>query len=838
VRGGRTTPSIALRGLQAYGAFVTRSPRRVVAGVLIATTVMAIGATRLSVEVDPDDQLPQSHPYIQTFHRIHQLFGDWNLAIIGLEPVDGTILSGPFLRTVQAITSEISRLPGVNPALLQSIAAPTAKIAAVDAEGFRAEPVMASVPTSQRDLEELSARLRDNRAFVGTIASADQRAVAIYATFELTPELPGYVDIHRAIDRILVQHRDSSFRTYVSGPIPMVASISTYSSSVIYYLPLALIVIGLIHYHTFRMTQALFLPIITGLLAVIWALGIMGFCDVRIDPLNSTTPILILAIGAGHAVQILARYYEEVRRSGDGQSAVWSTYGGVGVATLAAGGIAALSFFSLAIFGTRSVQSFGLFTGLGVLAVVFIELTLIPAIRAMYPPQKIAKGPADSGFLRSAMILIGILVTSRRGPAIILGVYAGCLAVSAYFASTVVVDTSFKRSFSADDSIRIADDKLNDLFAGTNSLLFLIEGSAEGAIADPRVILALSTLQGRVEQLPGVGKALSVADVLFQMHRALSPGSSSLLPPTKELTVQYMFLYGLSGGNDLEVWITPDYRAAKILVLLREDSTRYARALIHEVERIAGEVLPSHLKLSVAGSLASTSALTDTIVRGKIINVLQVAGATIAIASCVLGSIFGGLCVAIPLIFAVLVNLGVMGALGVPLDVSTAPITAMVVGIGADYGVYFLSRLREEFQKRGEIDMAIRESLLTSGQAVLLVSSAVGLGYSVLCLSGFRLFVQLGALFASAMATASLATILVIPALYRVAARPGVPEKGLAMSIRGVKSGGAEMRHARNPTASQRRATKTGKQRRLRLIAFTEPFRRCAVAVSPPRRHR
>src|SRR6185436_13551791 len=76
----------------------------------------------------------------------------------------------------------------------------------------------------------------------------------------------------------------------------------------------ALLIIMLVQYWSFRSVQGMFLPLLTGLLSVIWSLGLMGLLGVLLDPLNTTTPILVLAVASGHAIQILKRYYEEYTR--------------------------------------------------------------------------------------------------------------------------------------------------------------------------------------------------------------------------------------------------------------------------------------------------------------------------------------------------------------------------------------------------------------------------------------------------------------------------------------------------------------------------------------------
>src|SRR5947209_5247602 len=133
-------------------------------------------------------------------------------------------------------------------------------------------------------------------------------------------------------------------------------------------------------------------------------------------------------------------------------------------------------------------------------------------------------------------------------------------------------------------------------------------------------------------------------------------------------------------------------------------------------------------------------------VHGKLRNIVQIALITLVIASLLLRSLVGGLLVAMPLGLTVAVNFGVMGLLGIPLDTITSAISAMAVGIGADYAIYFLFRVREELAHGGRLEDALERALMTSGKAVFFVSSAIAFGYATLCLSGFGLHVPLASL--------------------------------------------------------------------------------------------
>jgi predicted RND superfamily exporter protein len=511
------------------------------------------------------------------------------------------------------------------------------------------------------------------------------------------------------------------------------------------------------------------LPIVTALLAVVWSLGVMGWLRLPLDPFNTTTPVLILAVAAGHAVQILKRYYEEYDRTPDVRTAVRRALVTVGPVMLTAGTIAALSFLSLTAFPTATMRNFGLLSGVGILAALVVELTLIPAVRVLLPPPRAVELTAEARggrYLDGALDRLTARVAARPGAVVV--VAAAVLVVAAVAATRVRVDTTFKRQFASDHPISADDAVLNEAFAGTNTLVFVIEGETDDALHDPQAIAAIARLQHFVEQDAAVGKTFSVVDLLRAMHRALHGGSvqGDGLPDSADLVSQYLFLYGTSGQpEDLDSQIDPQHRSAVVRVYLHQDSTGYGEALLTRVRAFVAEDLPPGLSVRYSGTLASNAALTEVMVHGKVLNMLQIAAIILTISALVFRSIAAGILVATPLAAAVLVNFGFMGMLGIPLDVITAPIAAMAVGIGSDYAIYFLYRLREERAAGTEPATALARTMRTSGKAIVYVSSAIAGGYLVLATSGFVFHIELGVLVALAMVVSSAAAITLLPAL-------------------------------------------------------------------------
>src|SRR5438128_5181357 len=137
------------RALKTYAAWVVRHRFAALFAVLLATVFLARATTRLHVEVDPDRQLPQDHPFIQALNDVHRIFGDKNLVVIGLFPHDGNVFTPAFLKKLAEVTDAVRRLPGANPALVQSLAAPQVKDIRGTEDGMEVERVMETPPMDE-----------------------------------------------------------------------------------------------------------------------------------------------------------------------------------------------------------------------------------------------------------------------------------------------------------------------------------------------------------------------------------------------------------------------------------------------------------------------------------------------------------------------------------------------------------------------------------------------------------------------------------------------------------------------------------------------------------------
>jgi uncharacterized protein len=764
--------------IRRWGGFVVRHPVLLISLVLAGTGLLGVGLSWLRLSIREDDLLPQTHEYVAVYNHINQQFGGGAAVVVGVVPHSGDVFNPVVLGKVARITAAFEGMPELARGAVWSIAAERVKrIALVDGE-LDVSRLMPEVPADAEGLQRLRAETFGDPRFVGTLVSADGRAAAVVADFPTAAQGPA---LQQKIETLVAPERDADTDIVIAGGPVIVGALDDAASQMAILFPIALVVIGLVHYEAFRTVQAVILPLVTALLSVVCALGLMGWLGLPLDSWSAISPVAILAVAAGHAVQILKRYYEEYAALGDSRAAVISSVARVGPVMVTAGVIAASGFASLATFEVTSVRVFGLLMAAGILSALAIEMTFIPAVRVLLPAPRLGeqRGAGDERWLAAALRRVADVVVAR--PRTVLVIAAVLLAVALPGARRLQVDNSMRGLFPASGQIRRDDAVINARFAGSSTLRLLIEGDTDGVLQEPEVLRAVADLQRFLEGFPEVGHTVSVVDYLRQMDRVMrSDGrADDALPASRRLVGQYLLLYSMSGSDDLSSVVDASYRQGAILAYTKSDETAFAEDIFRRTREFAAQRfrgLPVRVGIA-GGSLGAQAAVNAVVVREKVRNVVQVAAIILLLSAIALRSIVGGVFVLVPLGVALGITVGVMGWLGVWLSVSTSAVMAMGVSIGADFAIYMIFRLREELAQ-APLAEGLRRALVTSGTAVFFVSSAVALGYLVLVCSAFKPWVHLGSLTALMMALASAAAVTVLPALVMVL-RPRFVASGL-----------------------------------------------------------
>jgi predicted RND superfamily exporter protein len=192
------------------------------------------------------------------------------------------------------------------------------------------------------------------------------------------------------------------------------------------------------------------------------------------------------------------------------------------------------------------------------------------------------------------------------------------------------------------------------------------------------------------------------------------------------------------------------------------------RALVARVEQEVRSRLPPGYGATVTGPLAVVSRMIDEIQATQTGSFgVALLGVGFLSALCLRSVSLAALAM-VPTTLPVLWTLGAMGALGVPLDVGTAMVAAVVLGLGVDEALHLLSAYRSRRDAGVSRDDAIDAALRQVGRPVLTSAAALAIGFLALAFVPWKSLASFGFVSVVAISASLLADLLVLPALLRL----------------------------------------------------------------------
>lgn len=190
---------------------------------------------------------------------------------------------------------------------------------------------------------------------------------------------------------------------------------------------------------------------------------------------------------------------------------------------------------------------------------------------------------------------------------------------------------------------------------------------------------------------------------------------------------------------------------------------------IEAIRDYAAERFPKDVTVEIGGTALVERSLNLLVVQSLLTSVGLSLVIVFLILSVYYRSAIAGLIGITPLSVSVLANFAVMWAAGINLNMGTAMMASITVGIGVDYIIHYMAAYHREYLAGGGGNGFLRRTFLTSGKAILFNAASVGAGFAVLMLSRFKMLADLGLLLALAMATSALVSLTVLPVLLSVA---------------------------------------------------------------------
>jgi len=650
---------------------------------------------------------------------------------------------------------------------------------------FRRDATWHRLLQQRNELREKSLDSELSAEEQATLASVSERFDALSLKLR-DRQSRDIAEIRSIVDR----HRDTA--DLHLGGVPMIVSdsidfirhdIMTFGAGVLCFLVVILAV-------AFRKPRWVILPMLACGAAGVVMVGFLGLVDWPVTVVSSNFMSLLLILTLSLAIHLVVRYRELHEDSPDAEQEVLvrEMVRAKTVPCLYTAITTMVAFGSLLFSGIRPVIDFGWMMATGIVVAFLLVFSLMPAALMFLKPGE-AHRRSD---LTDKVTHFFARQIHARGPGILAA--AGILALlSVAGMSLLSVENRFIDYFKESTEIYRGMEIIDRELGGTTPLDVIIDAPAEfferqeemwedpllaefgmddaesGGITatsywfNTSKLPDVSKAHEYLDSLPETGKVLSI-DTAIEMLRQVE---QEIVSDNFELSVLYRKLPDSIREILIRPYLSEDGNQVRFAIRVFESDPSLQRdVLMQDIRgRLTGEMGYDASQVHLSGMLVLYNNMLKSLFRSQILTIGVVFLAILFMFAILFRNAKMASIAIVPNLFAALLVLGLMGWLGIPLDLMTITVAAISIGIAVDDTIHYVHRFTREFDKDHDYWAAVKRSHASIGRAMYYTTVTVTLGFSILVLSNFVPTIYFGLLTGFAMLVALLADLTLLPLL-------------------------------------------------------------------------
>lgn len=537
-----------------------------------------------------------------------------------------------------------------------------------------------------------------------------------------------------------------------------------------------------------RSFKGVIVPAVATLFALCTTLGYSAWMNIEGNMVMIIVALLLaMALAVGYSIHFINAFKLHFRRTGQRKNSIvlgirdcgWALF--FTVITTMAG---MLSFLA---GGIRPMRWVGGITAACVLSVYLYTMVLLPVLfsygknRTPDPKFVSSEGSTDTDIRIGK---IGNSILNKRWPilvvgaAILLAMIPGIVGIKVNMDYTEMMGTKtpYIRRL-----LEITNSKLGSQY----SYEVLIEYPEEDDLKNPRILQNMDKLAEMIGTLSmtkvsnGKPRVSSVTKIIKEMNRTLNEDDSAFytIPDDQDLVSQILFLYEISGGTDVYQYISEDFRAAYLHVELCGYDAEQCVQNVDQVEKWVAELFPDARTAGVVGEVMQYAAMNGKLVRGSLKSVGTSFVVIFILLVLAFGSLGTGIIAMIPNIAPIMLIGGVMGYAHISLDMITALIMPMILGIAVDDTIHFTGHIKVHFEQFGNYRKAIVESFREIGKTMAMTTIILCAMFLIFVFSTMNALCRIGYLSVLGLAGALVADYTLTPILILLAKPFGKEER-------------------------------------------------------------
>lgn len=806
----------ALEGAFArWGLFCHDHPWWIVLVIVGALAYLSTAFETMRVDTSNEVYLHEDDPARVSYRAFQEEFGRDERIVVLVES-DGDIVNDDFLRELEAWHARLERVHQVDK--VDSLI--NARLTLGRDDELIVKDLLEDWPQTEAEFDALRARIRANPLYRHHFVNPDlTKAVLIVTPDTYTASYSGagaeddiddfdfgaafgddaaaddaeaapdadaadgiFItddEIYAMLDTIhalRAEHDRPGFRISMSGSPSMMYQLNfILGRDMFVFSGVGILVIAALLFAMFRRWAMVLLPVSVAALAVYATFGLMCLLGMVITPSVQILPSLLLAVGVGSSVHIFTVYFQAVDRGEDKRGALQYALGHSGLAVLMTGLTTAGGLASFVTANLKPVADIGIIAPIGILSTLVFSLALLPALIAILPLRRTAVRDEASGPLHR--FLMGCADVSTTHPGRVVGVWLGLIVVSLILIAQIRPSHFPLHWFPEGMEIREATETIDAHFGGATFTEIVVDTGRENGLHEPDLLHAVDRAMRFTEALEvsGVraGKATSLLDINKELHQALNGNDPDYyrIPDSRDLIAQELLLFENSGSDDLKDFVDTTFSKMRITVKMPfVDGIHYADYL-EAFEDGFRDIVGDRAEVTFTGVITLLAGSVKVLMGDTIRAYLLAFAIILPLMMLIVGSARIGVIAMIPNMAPIAITLALMPVLGIPLDAFTILVGSIALGLAVDDTIHFMHNFHRYYAELGDVRLAVRETLRTTGRALLITTLVLSSAFFVYLLGTMHNLQAFGLLTGICIIVAFLADALLAPALMTLVAR-------------------------------------------------------------------
>ena len=731
--------------------------RRTITLSILATLFMGSGIRFLVMDDDMMKMLPKELESKVTWDAIQNEFGSTEIIFIAFGRQGESAYQEKTLADLWTLTEQLNILSTVDD--ISNISNAT-RIDQVD--GFlEIDDLQIRKVLSSSEIDDIKVYLNKNQDLKKQLVSkGEEYLLTIIQPFDQVGLDQFRNDIVSVADSILSNYDVHYGGTaYVTGSVPQL--IRDDVQSLIKMGMIIMLVILLFNLRSIHAVLMVMMVILSSLIAMMgfmgWAYKITGSDRFLFALLNTSMPIILLTIANSDGVHVVTKFFREFRKLRDVNTAIESSMDALLLPIFLTSITTIAAFLTMVSSPLEPLIGYGVSISVGIAWAWLMSSLMLPAVISTKKWDPNSKAIALASIFEKLVGKIANIVT--RYPKYVFS--SGLILVLAGLMGLykITIDVNVASFFKPGTEIRDSMDFIDEKMSGTMDLRVRLDAD----IKDPIVLQKMDSLQSYIEENDQVKVTYSIANVVKQMHRTVMDDSLEYetIPVEREKVNNLFTMYSMSGDpEDFSSLVDYEYSSGLITALSSVMSTEDVFSFVGSITDHIEQNFDQTINIDVTGMIVVIRDMVLMVIRSSFLSILISLVLICSITALFFKRIIWGILAVIPLTGAVILNFGLMGHFGITLNHITAILSSIIIGVGVDFAIHFISQFQRLSSSIDRGDLS-QEVIKDVGYPIILDAGS-NMGFGALLFSAFIPVQYIGGLMVFAMISTSLGTLTLL----------------------------------------------------------------------------